>query len=422
MSKESIFQKYYKKLAGEGLLKSFLLALTIALFVETLILLAFWFVGIKRYWLSAGISVGVFAALVPSLYFLFFRPDTKAIAKRLDSLGLEERLLTMNELQNDESYIAMRQREDAKQALAKIDPKNVKIVLSKTLLVLLIVSFVCVGSMTTVTALANNGVIAGGNDIIDDKFNPESYYTVRYISKIYRKDMISLEPCDEEGVGGMIEGMDEQLVAVGENGEAVLAVSDPEWGFVCWCDGSEDPYRIEESVFVDEDVFKGTYVFEINGENFDEKIVEEFGKGATIAFDEESGYFYVKGVDGKLTIIVAAYFGQYNADGEGEFGDGMGEDSGEEADKPQEGNPDKEDKKDQNPSDSKNDSDKKDEDGEPNDPSSSNKDNNNIIDGNTDYKTRLEEYMELAKQYEANGEKVPDYILDFIQRYYDLIN
>ena len=71
MSKESIFQKYYKKLAGEGLLKSFLLALTIALFVETVILLAFWFVGIKRYWLSAGISVGVFAALVPSLYFLF---------------------------------------------------------------------------------------------------------------------------------------------------------------------------------------------------------------------------------------------------------------------------------------------------------------------------------------------------------------
>ena len=120
--KDSIFSKYYKKIKAEGLLKSFFLALTIALFVETLILLAFWFVGIKRYWLSAGISVGVFAALVPSLYFLFFRPDTKAIAKRLDSLGLEERLLTMNELLNDESYIAMRQREDAKQALAKIDP------------------------------------------------------------------------------------------------------------------------------------------------------------------------------------------------------------------------------------------------------------------------------------------------------------
>ena len=76
--KDSIFSKYYKKIKAEGLLKSFLLALTIALFVETVILLAFWFVGIKRYWLSAGISVGICAALVPSLYFLFFRPENGA--------------------------------------------------------------------------------------------------------------------------------------------------------------------------------------------------------------------------------------------------------------------------------------------------------------------------------------------------------
>lgn len=425
MSKESIFQKYYKKLAGEGLMKSFLLALTIALFVETLILLAFWFVGIKRYWLSAGISVGVFAALVPSLYFLFFRPDTKAIAKRLDSLGLEERLLTMNELQNDESYIAMRQREDAKQALAKIDPKNVKIVLSKTLLVLLIVSFVCVGSMTTVTALANNGVIPGGNDIIDDKFNPESYYTVRYVSRIYTQDMISVDIFDEDGVGGLIEGMDEQLIAKGENGEAVLAVADPDWAFAGWGDGYEEPYRTEESVFVDESVFEGSLVFKVDRQTFDGEFVDmveaEFGEGATLAFDLEGGCNYLKTADGKIVIFVYAYFGQLGGDGEYEPGDGMNDNMGEE-DAPQDGNPDQDDKKDQNPSDSKNDSDKKDEDGDPNVPSSSNKDNNNIIDGNTDYKTRLEEYMELAKQYEANGEKVPDYILDFIQRYYDLLN
>ena len=418
MSKESIFQKYYKKLAGEGLLKSFLLALTVALFAETIILLAFWFVGIKRYWLSIGISVGICAALVPTLYYLFFRPTTKAIAKRLDSLGLEERLLTMNELQNDDSYIAMRQREDAKQALATIDPKNVKIALSKALIVMLIVSFVTAGSMTTVSALTQNGYIPGGNDIIKDVVNPESYYTVRYISKIYRTDTISLEPCDEEGVGGMIEGMDEQLVAVGENGEPVLAVSDPEWGFVCWCDGSEDPYRIEESVFVDEDVFKGKYVFEINGETCDEKTVEEFGKGATLAYDEESGYTYVKGVDGKLTIIVTAYFGQYDTDGEGESGDGLGEDSGQEADKPQEGNPeqgDKEDKKSEE-------SDKNEGDGEPDAPSPSDKDNNNIIDGNTDYKSRLEEYIAMANEYKQNGEKVPDELLELIERYYELIS
>ena len=381
MSKESIFQKYYKKLVGEGLLKSFLLALTIALFAETVILLAFWFAGIKRYWLSAGISIGICAALVPSLYFLFFRPDTKAIARRLDSLGLEERLLTMHELQNDESYIAMRQREDARQALAKIDPKNVKIVLSKTVLVLLIVSFVCAGSMTTISALASSGVIPEGPDIIPDIVNPEAYYTVRYLCKIYRQDTINLDIRDEEGVGGLVEGMDEQLVAVGESSEAVLAFADPDWGFVEWGDGSQDPYRFEEAVFVDESVFEGSFVMEINSKNqFDEKTIEEYG----------------------------------------EPGDGMTDNMGEEADAPREGNPEQNDS-DKDPSDSENDPDK-DPGNDPSTPSTPNKDNNNIIDGNTDYKTRLEEYMALAKEYEANGEKVPDYILDFIQRYYDLLN
>ena len=419
MSKESIFQKYYKKLAGEGLLKSFLLALTIALFVETVILLAFWFVGIKRYWLSAGISVGVFAALVPSLYFLFFRPDTKAIAKRLDSLGLEERLLTMNELQNDESYIAMRQREDAKQALAKIDPKNVKIVLSKTLLVLLIVSFVCVGSMTTVTALANNGVISGGNDIINDKFNPENYYTVRYICKIYYQDMINIGIWDDEDVGGMIEGADEQLIAAGESSEAVFALADPDWGFVQWGDGSDDPYRFEEVVFVDDSVFEEGMVWDVNSATFDEETVAEFGEGAKFAYDFDTGIGYIKTADGKITIFISAYFAAYGegkGDEAGNPTDDMNE-NGQEADAPIEGNPEGEGK--DGDGEGKNNPDKKGE----GDGAGKNdgKDNNNIIDGNTDYKTRLEEYIELAKQYQANGEDVPEYIKEFIQRYYNLL-
>lgn len=422
MSKESVFKKYYKRLAGEGLLKSFLLALTIALFAETVILLAFWFAGIKRYWLSAGISTGICAALVPSLYFLFFRPDTKAIARRLDSLGLEERLLTMNELQNDESYIAMRQREDARQALAKIDPKNVRIVLSRTLLVLLIVSFVCAGSMTTISALANSGVIPEGPDIIPDIVNPETYYTVRYVCKIYRKDMINLDIRDEEGVGGLIEGMDEQLVAVGESSEAVLAFADPDWGFAEWGDGSEDPYRFEEAVFVDESVFEGSYVMEINSKNyFDEETIEEYGEGALFAADLDTGTVYIKGVDGKITVFISAYFAQLGGSGEYEPGDGMSDNTGEEPDAPQDGNPDQDNKEDQDPSDSKNDP-NKDPSSDPSNPSTPGKDNNNIIDGNTDYKTRLEEYIALAKEYEANGEKVPDYILDFIQRYYDLLS
>lgn len=325
----------------------------------------------------------------------------------------------MNELQNDESYIAMRQREDAKQALAKIDPKNVKIVLSKTLLVLLIVSFVCVGSMTTVTALANNGVIPGGNDIIDDKFNPENYYTVRYICKIYYEDMINIGIWDDEDVGGMIEGADEQLIAAGESSEAVFAFADPDWGFVQWGDGSDDPYRFEEVVFVDDSVFEEGMVLDVNSATFDEETVAEFGEGAKFAYDFDTGIGYIKTADGKIIIFISAYFAAYGegkGDEAGNPTDDMNE-NGQEADAPIEGNPEGEGK--DGDGEGKNNPDKKGE----GDGAGKNdgKDNNNIIDGNTDYKTRLEEYIELAKQYQANGEDVPEYIKEFIQRYYNLL-
>ncbi len=54
--------------------------------------------------------------------------------------------------------------------------------------------------------------------------------------------------------------------------------------------------------------------------------------------------------------------------------------------------------------------------------SGSEKDNNKIIDGNTDYKSRLEEYKALAKEYEKNGEKVPDELLEMIERYYNILS
>lgn len=401
--KNSIFSKYYKKIKAEGLLKSFFLALTIALFVETLILLAFWFVGIKRYWLSAGISVGVFAALVPSLYFLFFRPDTKAIAKRLDSLGLEERLLTMNELQNDESYIAMRQREDAKQALAKIDPKNVKIVLSRVLIVLLLISVFATGSAATVTTLTNKEIIPTPSDIIKDVINPERYYTIRYVAEVYG-DVIS---GGDEYVGGIIEGADEQLIAYGENGDFVFALADPDWVFVQWSDETDDPYRMEEFVFIEDDVFNNA--FEIKDEN---------GKTVKMAFDLERGWEIIKDADGNITITIYAYFSRIG-DGKGESGDptdDMGE-NGQEVDAPGIGNPDNEGKPGDN--DGESNPDKNDEKGDG--AGGNERDNNNIIDGNTDYKSRLEEYKALAEEYEKNGEKVPDELLEIIERYYNII-
>ena len=408
MSKDSTFKKYYGKIAREGLLKSFLLALTVGLFTETAILFAFWFAGVKRIWLSVGISAGIVALLVPTFYFLFFRPTTRSMAKRLDSLGLEERLLTMNELVNDNSYIAMRQREDARQALEKINPKEIKFVLSKTLIVLLIVSFVTATSMTTVSALTNSGIIPPPDKIIDDITKNEVYYTVRYAGIDAENQDLSVNETPIE-VGGMFEGLEEQLIAVGENGEPILAVSDPDWVFVCWGDGSDDPYRIEEAVVVDESVF----------DEFDELPVADGDNAVKRVLDVDRGWAISIDADGNISITVFAMFmeiGEGAGDGEG---DGMSDETGEGDEGLPEEPSESDDKKD-NESDSNDKSDN-------NDPSQdsgrpSDKDNNNIIDGKTDYKSRLEEYIAKAKEYQQNGQEIPDYLLELIEQYYDLIS
>lgn len=410
--KNDTFKKYYRKLACEGLLKSFLIALCIALFVETAILAAFWFVGIKRIWLSVAISAGVCALLVPALYFMFFRPTTSSMARRLDKLGLEERLLTMNELLNDDSYIAMRQREDARQALETVNPKNVKFVLSKALIVLLVVSFVSAGSMTTVSALTNSGIIPGGNEIIDEITDNETYITVKYVGIDYQdQDLFALETPDN--VGGMIEGPEEQLIVPGENGELVIAVADPDWVFLGWGDQSTDPSRVEEAVVVDESTLEGLDYIPGNqlpdGNDFKEAYL-----------DIDNGRMIYIGNDGKVTVVVFALFAVLDGEGEGDGGDGMPEESSE-ADQPKDGNPEQSEDGNPNESDGEDKNDPNgDENQKPNAPSD--KDNNTVIDGKQDYKTRLEEYIQKANEYKENGEPVPEDLLELIKQYYDLLS
>ena len=91
MKKErNVFNKFYGKLAREGLLKSLMVSASIAFVVAGLCAFATWFLGINALWISLGIIGGLTLILTPIFYFKKFRPTTKSIAKRLDSLGLEE--------------------------------------------------------------------------------------------------------------------------------------------------------------------------------------------------------------------------------------------------------------------------------------------------------------------------------------------
>ena len=420
MKQKSIFEKYYKKLAKEGLLKSLLIAISTALILDATVALALYFTPYNGLWISVAVAVGVCALLTPVLYFLKFRPTTKAIAARLDSLGLEERILTMNELENDESYIAMRQREDALAALNSVNPKNVKITVSRALIVVLAVSVVMSSAMTTVTALANKGVIPGGDEIIDNnKPDSEKYYTIQYVAVDYSLILYIQAlggsyyfPVKTDiSVGAMFEGSEEQIVAIGENGEPFLAMADPDWAFYGWLDGSSDPYRVEESVLVLNDAFDSlpkTAIYDYETEKYIDCV-----------YDEARGWHIMRDEDGKITVYVYALFAPVGNDNDGDGGSGGGDDiSEEDPDAPS----DPEEEPSESDKDNKENQPDKGEDGKGDDnkqdPSAGNKENNNVIDGKQDYQSRIEEYEAKAEEYLKNGQDIPEWIQEYIKNYY----
>lgn len=230
---DKILKEYYGKLAKEGWLKSLLCGLIvgfIAMFISSMV---FWLTVAKYFWVAILIWVGVTGVAVPIFYACCFKPNPRQVARRVDDLGLEERLLTMTQLEGNDSYIAIKQREDALAALNKINASLLKFAISIPLIVLPCVAFVFGAGMTTITGLAANGVIKGGNELLEE---------------ITKEPPVEYEIAYEAGEGGMIEGDIFQVVIKGGDAMGVMAVPDEEYIFVEWSDGLKNPYREDKNV------------------------------------------------------------------------------------------------------------------------------------------------------------------------------
>lgn len=233
MSDKQLFDKYYSRLKKEGILKAAIFGIIVGFAVNFGAALVTWFISdFNGLWLSIGVGLvaGVLTGLI--LYYKVFRPTTKSIARRLDSLGLEERLITMIELEKDPSYIAMRQREDAKQTLQTLDTKSIKFNIAKSTIIAAVIIGVLGLSMTTVSALTELGIIPDADVVFPRPVPPIEYISVTY---------------DIDG-GGMIEGIQEQVVEKGKNAETVIAIADDGYAFAGWSDGVESPERTDLNV------------------------------------------------------------------------------------------------------------------------------------------------------------------------------
>ena len=243
MNTKKLFEKYYARLRTAGIIKSLILSGIIGFAVMFGIAVMLWFMDpavweVVVYSLGAGIVVT--ALFMPLFYFTRFRPSTQGIARLIDRLGLDERVITMYELEQDESYIAMKQREDAKTKMDEVNEKQIKFRFSKVALVFLAVVGVFGIGMTTVSLLGAHGIInkEAFNEVIDPIFNPPDYCEINYVAYGF----------------GMIEGEEAQLVEKGEDATPVVAIADDGYIFMGWDDGVETPDRwdrhLEDHLYV----------------------------------------------------------------------------------------------------------------------------------------------------------------------------
>ncbi len=226
--------KYAKRLAAEALLKSLIVSATAGFGVAFVVATVCWFKGTNALWLCLGILAGALILGMPILYFAAFRPTLKGNAKRIDLLGLEERTVTMVELENEDSIMSRLQREDARAHLQMVNEKMLKFRISNKLLVPLYTSGGLGCCMMVVSLLAALGLIMSGADLLGPLLPAEP---VQYVYVEYWIDE-----------GGYIEGEEFQEIVLGENTSEVMAVAEEGWYFVGWEDGNVRPERTEFGV------------------------------------------------------------------------------------------------------------------------------------------------------------------------------
>ncbi len=371
--KNELLKKHYARLCLEAGVRSALFGIAIGFAVTFVLSTLEWLFAFGASWLSILVFVGISAICGLIFYFFKYRPNMTDVARRLDRLGLDERMITMLEYEGDDSYIASLQRENARLHIGKLDGKKLRLRISATLIVFAVITAIFGSSMTTVLALSENGVLPSGSTIISGGDELTDHIPVSYI-------------VDE---GGYITGGEaDQLVAPGEDADPVVAVPEDGWVFIGWDDESTDPARHDKNITEPREYIA---IFEP---------IEEEEDG-----DESEGG---EGSEGEE--------GDQSSDQPSD--DGSSESEGEQQEQNQE-------TQDGQPGDSENDSESENSSDSESDSGNNGQgaggkweETNMFYDGQTYYKDAMEYYYEQAQKYfEENGDLPPEFI-EFFELYF----
>lgn len=244
MDQKELFKKYYSRLVKEAVIKSVVCGLIVGFACNFVAALATWFSPVSGLWLSLAVGVFAFAVSAAAFYFLRFKPTERDVARRLDQLGLEERLVTMLDYRNEPAGIYEIQRADAREKLGGVEAKRLKLRLSVPAVASACVVAVLGIFMTVVTGMSDKGLVAGGQEFIEENFKEDVYCSVTYeVALTYDRQTFF------EDEGGIIDGEFVQIVLQGDDAATVTAVPDEGYMFWYWMDKEneeiQDPIRTD---------------------------------------------------------------------------------------------------------------------------------------------------------------------------------
>ncbi len=226
LEENKIYQRTKRNLIKYGLIKAYGYSIGISLIISVILFIALYLMNPKIIYFSAIAFLAIGLILGPIIYLIFYRPKEIEVARIMDSsLALNDRVKTMLELKDDNSFMAKLQREETLEALDKIDSKKLCFNLTKPLLGFVKIFSIAILTITSILVLNFNIVRIEENKILN------ATVEIRYI----------------ETEGGVVLGEKNQVIKLGDSTSEVVALANKGYVFVGWSDGKAQNSRIDEN-------------------------------------------------------------------------------------------------------------------------------------------------------------------------------
>lgn len=161
-------KKIKKKMIIESILNSLLNGFIFGILVTILLTLILYLIGFKNILVSIIIMLVLSLALSSYFYFSRFRPTLKKVARRIDQLGLQERVITSIEYEEDEGLLARLLKEDTNEKLDTFKMELVKLKINKKVMIAVISSIVVFIGILFIPARSFSNILTPGDSVSED--------------------------------------------------------------------------------------------------------------------------------------------------------------------------------------------------------------------------------------------------------------